>query len=94
MYIFVCRTSSPLSYCHRIAHSLNDGFVSTQLGDGHSVDQLAQRLAALTPGFAGADIANICNEVEVKFHKQLYTNRLFSQAALIAARGSKDTVNI
>ena len=69
-----------------------------QLGDGHSVDQLAQvfiviisvivihlsprldifiialefsvisflqRLAALTPGFAGADIANICNEVKI-----------------------------
>merc|ERR1712137_781221 len=26
------------------------------------VDFLSNRLAALTPGFAGADIANICNE--------------------------------
>lgn len=38
---------------------------------------VAKRLAALTPGFAGADIANICNE-----------------AALIAARGDKDAVDI
>jgi ATP-dependent Zn protease len=26
------------------------------------MDDLAGRLAALTPGFAGADIANVCNE--------------------------------
>merc|ERR1740138_594459 len=26
------------------------------------IDQIAQRMAALTPGFSGADIANICNE--------------------------------
>ncbi|KAG1152361.1 hypothetical protein G6F37_000227 [Rhizopus arrhizus] len=36
---------------------------------------LARKLAALTPGFAGADIHNVCNE-----------------AALIAARRNKDTV--
>ncbi|KAG1467342.1 hypothetical protein G6F56_004466 [Rhizopus delemar] len=36
---------------------------------------LARKLAALTPGFAGADIHNVCNE-----------------AALIAARRAKDTV--
>mmetsp|Transcript_25919 Transcript_25919/g.35779 ORF Transcript_25919/g.35779 Transcript_25919/m.35779 type:complete len:526 (-) Transcript_25919:135-1712(-) len=28
----------------------------------HSIDHFSQRLAALTPGFAGADIANMCNE--------------------------------
>lgn len=38
---------------------------------------VAKRLAALTPGFAGADLANICNE-----------------AALIAARGEKNAVEI
>lgn len=38
---------------------------------------VAKRLAALTPGFAGADIANICNE-----------------AALIAARGDKNAVEM
>ncbi|KAG0021562.1 AAA ATPase afg3 [Podila clonocystis] len=39
------------------------------------IPKLAQKLAALTPGFAGADIHNVCNE-----------------AALIAARHSKETV--
>lgn len=38
---------------------------------------IAKKFAALTPGFAGADIANICNE-----------------AALIAARGDKDFVEV
>lgn len=28
----------------------------------HTKEDLAQRLSALTPGFAGADIANLCNE--------------------------------
>ncbi|EDV96695.1 AFG3-like protein 2 [Drosophila grimshawi] len=36
---------------------------------------LARKMAALTPGFTGADIANVCNE-----------------AALIAARDSKDSI--
>jgi len=26
------------------------------------IEELAEKLAALTPGFVGADIANICNE--------------------------------
>ncbi|ORY44209.1 ATP-dependent metallopeptidase Hfl [Rhizoclosmatium globosum] len=39
------------------------------------VENLARKLSALTPGFAGADIHNVCNE-----------------AALIAARGSADSV--
>merc|ERR1711970_1392915 len=29
------------------------------------VDDVAKRMAALTPGFAGADIANICNEAAI-----------------------------
>ena len=28
-------------------------------------DQFAKRLASLTPGFVGADIANICNEAAI-----------------------------
>lgn len=38
---------------------------------------VAKRLATLTPGFSGADIANVCNE-----------------AALIAARGDKNSVEV
>lgn len=48
-----------------------------KIAAAHTQEQIAQRLAALTPGFAGADIANICNE-----------------AALIAARHSKDFVDL
>merc|ERR1712176_236812 len=47
--------------------------LKTQLDLG----EIAQRMATLTPGFAGADIANICNE-----------------AALCAARGKKDSVEM
>eukprot|EP00606_Chrysophyceae_sp_TOSAG23-5_P000356 GSChrysophyteH2.ASY1.ANO1.954.1 assembled CDS len=43
---------------------------------GKSMDY-SSRLAALTPGFVGADIANMCNE-----------------AAIVAARRSKDTVDL
>ena len=28
----------------------------------HSMSYFSERMAALTPGFAGADIANVCNE--------------------------------
>ncbi|EDV51992.1 AFG3-like protein 2 [Drosophila erecta] len=38
-------------------------------------NELSRKMAALTPGFTGADIANVCNE-----------------AALIAARDSKDSI--
>jgi len=31
-----------------------------------SIDDVASRLAGLTPGFAGADIANICNEAAIQ----------------------------
>lgn len=41
------------------------------------LDFYSERLSALTPGFAGADIANVCNE-----------------AALIAARQAKETVDL
>lgn len=40
-------------------------------------EEYAKKLAALTPGFSGADIANICNE-----------------AAIITARGNKESVGI
>ena len=36
-----------------------------KLAEGQT-EPLAQRLAALTPGFAGADIANICNEAAIQ----------------------------
>jgi len=29
------------------------------------MDELAKRLAELTPGFSGADIANLCNEAAI-----------------------------
>lgn len=36
-----------------------------KLSDGVDVGEVAKRLASLTPGFAGADIANICNEAAI-----------------------------
>eukprot|EP00746_Dinoflagellata_sp_MGD_P142464 gnl/MRDRNA2_/MRDRNA2_75422_c0_seq1.p1 gnl/MRDRNA2_/MRDRNA2_75422_c0~~gnl/MRDRNA2_/MRDRNA2_75422_c0_seq1.p1 ORF type:complete len:856 (-),score=209.53 gnl/MRDRNA2_/MRDRNA2_75422_c0_seq1:17-2584(-) len=36
-----------------------------KLGESLSKESVAQRMAALTPGFAGADIANICNEAAI-----------------------------
>lgn len=42
-----------------------------------AIEAYSERLAALTPGFSGADIANVCNE-----------------AALVAARGAKDAVDM
>jgi len=35
------------------------------ISEGLSVESVAQRMSALTPGFAGADIANICNEAAI-----------------------------
>merc|ERR1719253_880564 len=35
------------------------------LAEGQDTEAVAQRMAALTPGFAGADIANICNEAAI-----------------------------
>jgi hypothetical protein len=32
---------------------------------GLKQEDVAKRMAALTPGFAGADIANVCNEAGV-----------------------------
>jgi len=33
--------------------------------EGYDKDTYARKLAALTPGFSGADIANICNEAAI-----------------------------
>ena len=30
-----------------------------------SIEEYARRLATLTPGFSGADIANLCNEAAI-----------------------------
>jgi len=32
---------------------------------GHDMDDIAKKMAALTPGFSGADIANVCNEAAI-----------------------------
>lgn len=50
---------------------------SIQITLKQPLDYYSERLSALTPGFAGADIANVCNE-----------------AALIAARAGKETVDL
>jgi AFG3 family protein len=34
------------------------------LKTAENIEEVARRLAALTPGFSGADIANLCNEVQ------------------------------
>lgn len=47
------------------------------VADPPGKDEIAKQMATRTPGFAGADIANVCNE-----------------AALIAARGRKDFVEV
>ena len=36
-----------------------------KLSDERTIDKYAKRLASLTPGFSGADIANICNEAAI-----------------------------
>merc|ERR1712137_40379 len=36
-----------------------------KLRDNLGLDQVAQRMAALTPGMAGSDIANVCNEAAI-----------------------------
>ena len=47
------------------------------------VDQLARKLAALTPGFSGADARNVCNEaalIAARHHKDQVTQVDFEQA--------------
>lgn len=36
-----------------------------KLDDCKTMDEYAKRLATLTPGFSGADIANLCNEAAI-----------------------------
>lgn len=50
----------------------------------HSMEDLAQRLAALTPGFAGADIHNLCNEaalIAARAEKEFVELADFEQAS-------------
>ena len=37
-------------------------------------DELSRKLAALTPGFTGADLANVCNEAALIAARELATN--------------------
>ncbi|CAG8438955.1 8339_t:CDS:1 [Ambispora gerdemannii] len=48
-----------------------------------NIENLANRLAALTPGFSGADIANVCNEaalIAARYHKDWVGEEHFEQA--------------
>ena len=36
-----------------------------KLSPKYTSEEYAKRLAALTPGFSGADIANLCNEAAI-----------------------------
>ena len=48
-----------------------------------SLDQLSRQLAALTPGFTGADIANVCNEaalIAARHLEQKVERKHFEQA--------------
>ncbi|CAG8469523.1 11765_t:CDS:2 [Funneliformis caledonium] len=48
-----------------------------------NVDRLSNKLAALTPGFSGADIANVCNEaalIAARYQKDSVTEEHFEQA--------------
>jgi len=36
-----------------------------KLDDSKTLDDYSKRLATLTPGFSGADIANLCNEAAI-----------------------------
>jgi AFG3 family protein len=49
----------------------------------HSRDEYAAKLSALTPGFSGADIANICNEgaiIAARGDQQSVTMKNFENA--------------
>ena len=47
-------------------------------------EDIAKRMAALTPGFAGADIANVCNEDRLPTRSQQAAESLiFGHAAVV-----------
>jgi len=43
------------------------------LKTGETIDDLARKMSALTPGFSGADIANVCNEAALIAARDLNT---------------------
>ena len=43
-----------------------------------NIDELARKLAARTPGFTGADVANVCNEAALIAARHLAPEVLFS----------------
>ncbi|CAG8452751.1 7411_t:CDS:2 [Diversispora eburnea] len=47
------------------------------------IDRLSKKLASFTPGFSGADIANVCNEaalIAARYHKDSVSEEHFEQA--------------
>ncbi|CAG8498562.1 10683_t:CDS:1 [Paraglomus occultum] len=47
------------------------------------IDRISNKLAALTPGFSGADIANVCNEaalIAARYHREWVEEEHFEQA--------------
>jgi len=54
------------------------------LDDTVSFDTCARRLATLTPGFSGAEIANLCNEAAImaaRYNREKVTINDFEEAA-------------
>lgn len=59
--------------------------------------ELSRRIAALTPGFTGADIANICNEaalIAARFSSESITMKHFEQAIDRCIAGMEKKTNV
>ncbi|XP_006902932.1 PREDICTED: AFG3-like protein 1-like [Elephantulus edwardii] len=68
-----------------------------KLDESLSKDTLARKLAALTPGFTGADISNVCNEAALIAARHLSSsvqNRHFEQAIERVIGGLEKTTQI
>lgn len=60
------------------------------------LDALARKLAALTPGFSGADVANVCNEaalIAARFDAKFVARKHFELAIERVVGGTKYFVN-
>lgn len=59
-------------------------------------DQLSRQLAALTPGFTGADIANVCNEaalIAARHLERRVERKHFEQAIERVIGGTKTNLH-